>query len=146
MNDLPARKYCDGDHRTPGDFKFQWWAACCKWDATDGCILKTTTQTEESESIDTRTNRQIDPSIKNHAHPTMPNAPVHANALNQADRNIMPIASIPMSAELHWSLMEQGVVLSAFAYGYVCVQLPSGFSAIPQQLLDLTLVHAWRSV
>ena len=89
MNDKPARKYCNGDHKTPGDQKFQWWAACCTW-KDNSCVLKTTTQTEESNSVDTRAERQIDPSIKNHAHPTMPNAPTHANALNQARGGLAP--------------------------------------------------------
>ena len=40
-----------------------------------------------------------------------------ANALNQADRNVMPIAVIPMADELSYSLLERGLVLSSFAYG-----------------------------
>ena len=48
-----------------------------------------------------------------------------ANALNQADRNVMPIAVIPMAEELDYSLMQRGMVLSSFAYGYICVQVPT---------------------
>lgn len=60
-----------------------------------------------------------------------------ANALNQADRNLMPIAIISMAAELGFSLMQRGLVLSAFALGYICAQLPSGFVATKVQPLRL---------
>jgi MFS family permease len=63
-----------------------------------------------------------------------------ANALNQADRVIMPIAAIPMAAELGWTMMDKGVVISAFAYGYICVQLPSGWVSSRAPALGLLLV------
>ena len=63
-----------------------------------------------------------------------------ANALNQADRVIMPIAAIPMAAELGWTMMDKGVVISAFAYGYICVQLPSGWISSRAPALGLLLV------
>mmetsp|Transcript_139108 Transcript_139108/g.245790 ORF Transcript_139108/g.245790 Transcript_139108/m.245790 type:complete len:484 (-) Transcript_139108:106-1557(-) len=53
-----------------------------------------------------------------------------ANALNQADRAIMPIAVIPMSDEFGWTLMDKGIVLSSFALGYLFSQVPSGLLAM----------------
>lgn len=53
-----------------------------------------------------------------------------ANALNQADRAIMPIAVIPMSDEFGWTLMDRGIVLSSFALGYLFSQVPSGLLAM----------------
>lgn len=52
-----------------------------------------------------------------------------ANALNQGARVIMPIAIVPAGDELGWTTMQRGWVLSAFAYGYIIVQLPSGWVA-----------------
>lgn len=49
-----------------------------------------------------------------------------ANALNQADRAIMPIVAIPMAEQFQWSMFEKGIVLSSFALGYLLVQIPSG--------------------
>ena len=46
-----------------------------------------------------------------------------ANAINQADRNIMPIAVIPMAVEFRWSLVQRSLVLSSFAYGYILTQV-----------------------
>mmetsp|Transcript_15627 Transcript_15627/g.39769 ORF Transcript_15627/g.39769 Transcript_15627/m.39769 type:complete len:425 (-) Transcript_15627:357-1631(-) len=68
-----------------------------------------------------------------------------ANALNQADRTIMPVASIPMKAELGWTDMQKGVALSSFAYGYILVQLPSGWvsSRLPSLPLLFGAVLAW---
>lgn len=68
-----------------------------------------------------------------------------ANALNQADRNIMPIAVIPMAEELGLTLLERGMVLSAFAYGYILVQIPSGWIATRLPALELLLgaVAGW---
>ena len=63
-----------------------------------------------------------------------------ANFLNQADRNVMPIAVIPMAEELGWDLMQRGVVLSAFAYGYITTQLPGG--ALAARLPPLQLLFA----
>ena len=68
-----------------------------------------------------------------------------ANALNQADRNIVPIAVIPMADELGYSLMERGLVLSSFAYGYIFVQIVAGFVAtrVPPLTLLLAAVFVW---
>lgn len=68
-----------------------------------------------------------------------------ANAINQADRNIMPIAVIPMAAELRWSLVQRGLVLSSFAYGYILTQLPGGWVAtrLPPLRLLLVAVFSW---
>lgn len=46
-----------------------------------------------------------------------------ANFINSADRVIMPIAIIQMSAEFKWGLHEQGWILSAFAVGYLSSQV-----------------------
>ena len=68
-----------------------------------------------------------------------------ANAINQADRNIMPIAVIPMAVEFHWSLVQRGLVLSSFAYGYILTQLPGGWIAtrLPPLRLLLAAVSGW---
>jgi ACS family sodium-dependent inorganic phosphate cotransporter len=68
-----------------------------------------------------------------------------ANGLNQADRVIMPIASISMKDELGWTQMERGIVLSSFAYGYIFVQLPSGWvsSRVSPFGLLFAAVLAW---
>ena len=68
-----------------------------------------------------------------------------ANALNQADRNIVPIAVIPMSEELGLTLFERGLVLSSFAYGYILVQMPAGWiaSRVPPLHLLLVAVFVW---
>ena len=68
-----------------------------------------------------------------------------ANALNQADRNIMPIAVIPMAAELNYTTWQRGWVLSSFAYGYIVSQLPSGYIAtrVPPLKLLLGAVLLW---
>jgi ACS family sodium-dependent inorganic phosphate cotransporter len=68
-----------------------------------------------------------------------------ANAINQADRNIMPIAVIPMAAEFRWSLVQRGLVLSSFAYGYILTQLPGGWVAtrLPPLRLLLVAVFSW---
>ena len=70
-----------------------------------------------------------------------------ANAINQADRNIMPIAVIPMAAEFHWSLVQRGLVLSSFAYGYILTQLPGGWVAtrVPPLRLLSSRCSAGRS-
>ncbi|XP_022902815.1 uncharacterized protein [Onthophagus taurus] len=52
-----------------------------------------------------------------------------ANFINSADRVIMPIAIIPMTDEFHWTLHEQGWILSAFAFGYFTSQLLGSCSA-----------------
>ena len=66
-----------------------------------------------------------------------------ANAVNQADRNIMPIAVIPMAEEFDWSMMQRGLILSSFAYGYILTQLPGGFEVVVRILnsLDLLLLE-----
>ncbi|KAL1426695.1 hypothetical protein MTO96_003295 [Rhipicephalus appendiculatus] len=46
-----------------------------------------------------------------------------ANFVNAADRVLMPIAIVPMSAQYRWSLLWQGWILSAFAVGYITSQL-----------------------
>jgi len=46
-----------------------------------------------------------------------------ANFINAADRVIMPIAIIQMSAKFHWELHAQGWVLSAFSIGYICTMV-----------------------
>ena len=68
-----------------------------------------------------------------------------ANAINQADRNIMPIAVIPMAVELDWSLVQRSLVLSSFAYGYILTQLPGGWIAtrLPPLRLLLVAVSGW---
>ena len=68
-----------------------------------------------------------------------------ANAVNQADRNIMPIAVIPMADEFRWSLVQRGLVLSSFAYGYILTQLPGGWVAtrLPPLRLLLVAVFSW---
>lgn len=43
-----------------------------------------------------------------------------ANFINSADRVIMPIAIIQMSAHFKWDLHDQGWILSAFSIGYIC--------------------------
>jgi MFS family permease len=52
-----------------------------------------------------------------------------ANALNQGDRVIMPITMVPMLKEFGWTKMQEGVILSAFAYGYIVMQMPGGYIA-----------------
>ena len=68
-----------------------------------------------------------------------------ANLINQADRNIMPMAIIGMAHELDWGLLTRGLVLSSFAYGYICVQLPSGWisTRVPPVRLLLGAVLVW---
>lgn len=68
-----------------------------------------------------------------------------ANAVNQADRNIMPIAVIPMAEEFGWSMMQRGLILSSFAYGYILTQLPGGWIAtlLPPLKLLLLAVSVW---
>ncbi|UYV66695.1 hypothetical protein LAZ67_4002602 [Cordylochernes scorpioides] len=46
-----------------------------------------------------------------------------ANFINAADRSLMPLAIVQISAELGWTLHDQGWVLSAFAVGYMASQL-----------------------
>ncbi|KAF2353715.1 Ribosomal protein L40e [Trinorchestia longiramus] len=46
-----------------------------------------------------------------------------ANFINAADRVIMPLAIVPMTAEFKWTLAQQGWILSAFAFGYFSSQL-----------------------
>jgi len=46
-----------------------------------------------------------------------------ANFINAADRVIMPIAIIQMSAQFKWDLHEQGWILSAFSIGYICTMV-----------------------
>lgn len=46
-----------------------------------------------------------------------------ANFVNAADRVLMPIAIVPMSDEYRWSLLCQGWILSAFAFGYITSQV-----------------------
>mmetsp|Transcript_50704 Transcript_50704/g.144873 ORF Transcript_50704/g.144873 Transcript_50704/m.144873 type:complete len:432 (+) Transcript_50704:127-1422(+) len=58
-----------------------------------------------------------------------------ANALNQADRSIFPVAIVPMSEELGLTRMQQGYIISSFAWGYMAMQLPSGAL--------VTLVHPY---
>ena len=65
-----------------------------------------------------------------------------ANAINQADRNIMPIAVIPMAAAFDWSMLQRGLILSSFAYGYILTQLPGGWIATQLAPLKLLLVAA----
>lgn len=52
-----------------------------------------------------------------------------ANFINAADRVIMPIAIIQMSAEFKWDLHSQGWILSAFAIGYMSSMLIGGSAA-----------------
>ena len=68
-----------------------------------------------------------------------------ANAINQADRNIVPIAVIPMAEEFRWSLVQRSLMLSSFAYGYILTQLPGGWIAtrIPPLRLLLVAVSGW---
>ena len=68
-----------------------------------------------------------------------------ANFLNQADRLIMPIAIIPMAEELNWSMLTRGYVLSSFFYGYITMQLPSGWlsSFLPPMRLLCVAVFGW---
>ena len=68
-----------------------------------------------------------------------------ANAINQADRNIVPIAVIPMAEEFGWSLVQRSLMLSSFAYGYILTQLPGGWIAtrIPPLRLLLVAVSGW---
>ena len=68
-----------------------------------------------------------------------------ANGLNQADRNIAPIASIPMAEAFGWDMMQRGFVISAFAYGYILTQLPSGYLAahVPPLMLLVAAVFGW---
>lgn len=70
-----------------------------------------------------------------------------ANALNQADRQIMPIAAIPMKKELGWTQMQVGWVLSSFAYGYILSQLPSGWvsARLPPFGLLFAAVSCWSA-
>lgn len=49
-----------------------------------------------------------------------------ANFINSADRVIMPIAIIQMSAHFKWDLHDQGWILSAFSIGYICSMLIGG--------------------
>uniref|UniRef100_A0A6A7FYL8 Sodium-dependent phosphate transport protein 1, chloroplastic-like n=3 Tax=Hirondellea gigas TaxID=1518452 RepID=A0A6A7FYL8_9CRUS len=46
-----------------------------------------------------------------------------ANFINAADRLVMPLAIVPMSAEFKWTMTQQGWILSAFAFGYFSSQL-----------------------
>jgi len=46
-----------------------------------------------------------------------------ANFINAADRVIMPIAIIQMSAQFKWELRAQGWILSAFSIGYICTMV-----------------------
>lgn len=46
-----------------------------------------------------------------------------ANFINAADRVIMPLAIVPMTAEYQWTMVQQGWILSAFAFGYFTSQL-----------------------
>lgn len=46
-----------------------------------------------------------------------------ANFINAADRVIMPIAIIQMSAQFKWELHAQGWILSAFSIGYICTMV-----------------------
>jgi len=46
-----------------------------------------------------------------------------ANFINAADRVIMPIAIIQMSAQFNWYLHDQGWILSAFSIGYICTMV-----------------------
>ena len=68
-----------------------------------------------------------------------------ANALNQADRNIMPIAVIPMAEAFGWSMVQRGLMLSSFAYGYILTQLPGGWVAtrLPPLKLLMGAVSCW---
>tara|TARA_B110001452_G_scaffold22483_2_gene17981 strand:- start:1386 stop:2711 length:1326 start_codon:yes stop_codon:yes gene_type:complete len=68
-----------------------------------------------------------------------------ANAVNQADRNIMPIAVIPMAEAYGWNMMQRGFILSSFAYGYMLTQLPGGLFAtkLPPLKLLLVAVSCW---
>jgi MFS family permease len=98
---------------------------------------------------------ELDDDFPGHPRPAAPSASMPlwltivlcsvANALNQADRNIIPIAIIPMGDELAFSLIQRGVVLSSFAWGYIFVQLPSGWLAtrVPPLRLLLFAVFAW---
>src|SRR5262245_54389736 len=45
------------------------------------------------------------------------------------DRVNISVAIIPMAEELGWSLSTQGVVLSAFFYGYLATQVLGGWLA-----------------
>lgn len=46
-----------------------------------------------------------------------------ANFINAADRVIMPLAIVPMTAEYKWTMVQQGWILSAFAFGYFTSQV-----------------------
>jgi len=50
-----------------------------------------------------------------------------ANFINAADRVIMPIAIIQMSAQFQWDLHGQGWILSAFSIGYICTMVSTVF-------------------
>lgn len=68
-----------------------------------------------------------------------------AQAVNQADRNVMPIAVIPMAKAYNWSMMQRGFILSSFACGYILTQLPGGLVAtkLPPLKLLLVAVSCW---
>lgn len=68
-----------------------------------------------------------------------------ANLLNQADRVILPIAVIPMTETFKWSLAERGLVLSAFAYGYIVSQFLGavGAQVVGGRRLLLLSVVCW---
>lgn len=46
-----------------------------------------------------------------------------ANFINSADRVLMPIAIIPMTARYKWTLYWQGWILSSFAFGFITSQV-----------------------
>lgn len=46
-----------------------------------------------------------------------------ANFINAADRVIMPIAIVSMANEYKWNLHLQGMILSAFSFGYFTSQV-----------------------
>ncbi|XP_050536360.1 uncharacterized protein LOC126902798 [Daktulosphaira vitifoliae] len=52
-----------------------------------------------------------------------------ANFINAADRIVMPIAIIPMTSYFKWSMHWQGLVLSAFAFGYLASQIIGAYAA-----------------
>lgn len=50
-------------------------------------------------------------------------------ALCNMDRICLSVAMLPLAAELGWSCARQGVVQSAFLWGYTTMQLPGGWAA-----------------
>jgi len=52
-----------------------------------------------------------------------------ANSVCYADRTNISVAIIPMAQQYQWSETKQGLILSAFFYGYTVTQIPGGILA-----------------